>query len=117
MSKNLVCIDIYTVNEGDTLYSVAEKYELPVSLLMKVNGIDNPYNLLIGTRLCIPGTEDQLENKEESKPECKTHTVAAGDTLYLIAKKHNIKLDCLMRANPEIDPYNMLIGTVLRIPE
>ena len=94
MNHCLFCIDVYTVNEGDTLYSIAEKYDLPVSLLMKVNDIDNPYNLKIGTRLCIPGTEEQLPQAPE---QCqKTHTVKAGDTLYLIAKMHNIKLDALM---------------------
>ena len=100
MKTSLVCIDVYTVSEGDTLYSIAEKYDLPVSLLMKVN--------------CIPGTEDQLPQTPEN---CNTtHVVAPGDTLYLIAKKHGIKLDSLMRANPNIDPYNMLIGTELCIP-
>ena len=98
----------------EDIYSIAEKYDLPVSLLMKVNCIDNPYNLQIGTRLCIPGTEDQLPQTPEN---CNTtHVVAPGDTLYLIAKKHGIKLDSLMRANPNIDPYNMLIGTELCIP-
>lgn len=113
MTNCLFCIDVYTVNEGDTLYSIAEKYELPVSLLMKVNGIDNPYNLRIGTRLCIPGTEDQLP---PAQPCELKHTVKAGDTLYLIAKMHNIKLDALMRANPHIDPYNLMVGTELCIP-
>lgn len=116
MANTLVCIDVYTISEGDTLYSIAEKYELPVSLLMKVNDIDNPYNLQIGARLCIPGTEDQLPDREEELPR-KTHTVVAGDTLYLIAKKHGVRLDNLMRANPDIDPYNMLVGTILIIPE
>lgn len=114
MNTSLVCIDVYTVSEGDTLYSISEKYELPVSLLMKVNCIENPYNLQIGTRLCIPGTEDQLP--QTPKECCATHTVAPGDTLYLIAKKHGIKLEHLMSANPNIDPYNMLIGTELCIP-
>ena len=114
MNTSLVCIDVYTISQGDTLYSIAEKYDLPVSLLMKVNGIDNPYNLQIGTRLCIPGTEDQLPQAPE---ECfETYVVVPGDTLYLIAKKHGIKLDNLMRANPNIDPYNLLIGTELCIP-
>ena len=116
MTNTLVCIDVYTISEGDTLYSIAEKYELAVSLLMKVNDIDNPYNLQIGTRLCIPGTEEQLPDREEQLPR-RTHTVIAGDTLYLIAKKHGVRLDSLMRANPDIDPYNMLVGTILIIPE
>ena len=114
MNTSLVCVDIYTVNEGDTLYSISEKYDLPVSLLMKVNGILDPYNLQIGHRLCIPGTVEQLPQKPER---CyKTHTVVAGDTLYLIAKMHQIRLESLMGANPDIDPYNLLIGTELRIP-
>jgi LysM repeat protein len=45
------------------------------------------------------------------------HTVVAGDTLYLIAKKHSIRLDALMRANPTMDPYNLMIGTELCIPQ
>ena len=115
MNTSLVCIDVYTVSDGDTLYSIAEKYDLPVSLLMRVNCIDNPYNLQIGTRLCIPGTEEQLPKPPSS---CKMkHTVVPGDTLYLIAKKHSIRLDALMRANPDMDPYNLMIGTELCIPE
>lgn len=55
MNHCLFCIDVYTVNEGDTLYSIAEKYDLPVTLLMKVNDIDNPYNLKIGTKALHPG--------------------------------------------------------------
>lgn len=114
MKTSLVCIDIYTVNKGDTLYSISEKYDVPVSLLMRINCIDDPYNLQVGVKLCIPGTEDQLPGN--SPAPYKTHTVIPGDTLYLIAKKHGIKLDSLMRANPDIDPYNLLIGTELRIP-
>ena len=67
MKNCLYCIDVYTVSEGDTLYSIAEKYELPVSLLMKVNGIENPYNLQIGTRLCIPGTADQRPRRKAAR--------------------------------------------------
>ena len=114
MNTSLVCIDVYTVSEGDTLYSIAEKYDLPVSLLMKVNGIEDPYNLQIQTKLWIPGTEDQLPSEPENHFDI--HVVVPGDTLYLIAKKHKIRLDALMRANPNIDPYNMMIGTELLIP-
>ena len=49
-------------------------------------------------------------------PKPKTHTVKAGDTLYLIARMHNIRLDDLMDANPNVDPYNLMIGTILRLP-
>lgn len=117
MNNSLVCIDVYTVASGDTLYTIADKYDLPVSLLMKVNYITNPYNLQIGTKLCIPGDPSQLPSAQEERPVAKTHKVIAGDTLYLIAKMHNIRLDDIMTANPDIDPYNLMIGTELIIPQ
>ena len=117
MKNTLVCIDVYTVSSGDTLYSIAEKYDLPVSLLMKVNQIANPYNLQMGTRLCIPGDPSQLPAQPAPPaPRPIKHVVEAGDTLYLIAKKHGVRLDDLMNENPEIDPYNLMIGTILFIP-
>lgn len=120
MNQTLVCVDIYTISAGDTLYSIAEKYDLPVPLLMKVNCITNPYNLQIGAKLCIPGNPSQLPQppvqEEPSQPQQTIHVVEAGDTLYLIAKKHGVKLDDIMNANPSIDPYNLMIGTELVIP-
>lgn len=118
MSDSLVCIDVYTVKAGDTLYSIADSYDLPVSLLMKVNSISNPYNVSIGAQLCIPGSPSQLPPAGTPQaPACIVHEVASGDTLYLIAKKHGVKLDELMNANPDIDPYNLLIGTRLCVPQ
>lgn len=122
MNNSLVCIDVYTVASGDTLYTIADKYDLPVSLLMKVNYITNPYNLQIGTKLCIPGDASQLPQtpaapEEKPTPKPMVHKVIAGDTLYLIAKMHSIKLDDIMDANPNIDPYNLMIGTELIIPQ
>lgn len=118
MNNTLVCIDVYTVSAGDTLYTIAQKYDLPVSLLMKVNQITNPYNLKTGTRLCIPGDPSQLpqECPQPQKPQPLIHVVKAGDTLYLIARMHEVKLDDLMAANPGIDPYNLMIGTELVVP-
>jgi len=142
MDTTLVCIDVYTVKEGDTLYAIAETYDLPVSLLMKINCITDPYNLQIGTKLCIPGTPDQIPNHPEPpvkperpdtpgrpdmdlparppmppvRPPKRRHTVVSGDTLYLIAKRYSVRLDDLMEENPHLDPYNLMIGTELIIP-
>lgn len=153
MAKCLVCIDVYTVEAGDTLYSIAGRYDIPVQLLMKVNRIRNPYNLRIGRKLCIPGTSapgnqpaspcpgpvplptpDLPGNQPASPfpgpvplptpdlpggaPECRgtLHTVAAGDTLYMIAKKYRVNLGAIIDANPGVDPYNLRIGMKICVP-
>ena len=58
MANEYVCIDVYTVQAGDTLYSIAQRYKVDVGLLMRANQVRNPYNLRIGTKLCIPGLAD-----------------------------------------------------------
>lgn len=65
MNKCLVCVDVYQVQAGDTLYSIGRRYNVSVGLLMKANMIDNPYDLRIGLKLCIPGFENELPEMPE----------------------------------------------------
>jgi len=126
-------VEVYTVKAGDTLYAISQAYGVPVAVLMQVNRILNPYNLKIGQKICIPGRDsagggnsgnnngNNSGNNNGSgtpAPVCdgKMHTIAKGDTLYMIAKKYQVPLAVIMRANPNIDPYNLKIGQQLCIP-
>ena len=60
MANHYICTDVYTVRAGDTLYSIAQRYQVEVDLLMRANRVRNPYNLRIGTKLCIPGLRRTL---------------------------------------------------------
>ena len=46
----------------------------------------------------------------------RTHTVKAGETLRVIARKYGVKVDALMTANPKLDPRRLPVGQVLSIP-
>jgi LysM repeat protein len=46
----------------------------------------------------------------------RTHTVKAGETPSLIAKKYGVKLEALLAANPNLDPRRLKVGQTLRIP-
>lgn len=139
MANRYICTDVYTVQAGDTLYAIAQQYQVDVNLLMRANRIRNPYNLRIGARLCIPGLaenkpaptppplpqvppdepQDGAESPDTPAPpaNCQAiHIVKSGDTLYMIAKQHNVTLEALMEANKSIDPYNMQIGQEICIP-
>jgi LysM repeat protein len=46
----------------------------------------------------------------------RAHTVKAGETPSLIARKYGVKLDALMAANPKVDPRRLQVGQILAIP-
>lgn len=46
----------------------------------------------------------------------RTHTVRAGETAGLIAKRYGVKLSALLAANPNLEPRRLKVGQVLRVP-
>ncbi|HHU51451.1 MAG TPA: LysM peptidoglycan-binding domain-containing protein, partial [Firmicutes bacterium] len=103
----------HTVQAGETLFSIAARYNTTVGALLRANpGID-PDRLLIGQRICIPAVVPP------PPPPCPGgffHTVQAGETLFSIAARYNTTVGALLRANPGIDPDRLLIGQQICIP-
>lgn len=98
--------DTYIVQKGDSLWSIANKFNMTVSELKNLNNLTN--NLLsIGQVLKI---KDSSNNGET------TYTVQKGDSLWVIANKYDITTE-------ELKSYNNLtsnllsIGQVLKIPQ
>lgn len=78
----------YTVQKGDSLYSIARKYSTTIDKIKDLNNLTT--NLLsIGQVLLIP-TDTDLET---------TYTVQKGDSLYRIAKKYDTTVDRLKQLN------------------
>ena len=45
-----------------------------------------------------------------------THTVRRGDTLYNLSQKYGTTLRAVETANPDVDPTNLAVGSVLTVP-
>lgn len=104
----------YTIKAGDTLYFLAIRYNTTVDAIMALNPGINPENLQIGQVICIP------EKTVSPMPPCPYgvyYTVRPGDTFYLIAQRFCVNVHDLMRANPGVDPNNLMIGQLLCIPK
>lgn len=102
---------MYTVKKGDSLYSIARKYNTTVSAIQNLNYLTSN-NLTIGQVLRIPEMytpEDQM-----FLPNYVNYTVKKGDTLYSIARLYNIDVNTLSKDNG-LTSNNLTIGQTLRI--
>lgn len=112
----------YTIKNGDTLYAISAKYDVPVSTLMKDNGITN--NILTpGKTLRIRVMESTQGIEECLGPDytpptsvsATVYTVQKGDSLYSIANKFNTSVSAITNLN-QLSTNNLTIGQQLKIP-
>ncbi|AKF95140.1 LysM peptidoglycan-binding domain-containing protein [Brevibacillus laterosporus] len=47
----------YIVQRGDTLYAIAQRFGVPIDVLIRVNRLYPPYELYVGQTLFIPDQE------------------------------------------------------------
>lgn len=101
----------YTVKSGDTLYSIAGRYNTTVAQIVSANKLPNANLIRVGQVLKIPG-------KSTTPPPVTTtrYTVKAGDTLYSIANRYGTTVQKVMAANSITNPRLLQIGRVLVIP-
>ena len=95
-------MEIYTVKEGDTLWSVASEYGMSAEMLQADNQLTDS-KLAVGQTLVI---QEPLQ----------THTVQRGDTLTGIADMYQTTPDALLRLNPVLHGQGVLYpGQILTV--
>ena len=103
----------YVVQRGDSLYSIANRYNTTVNRIKEINGLTNN-TLSIGDVLQIPSAEI-IDIEVDTTSPSNTYTVQYGDTLYSIAADNNFDVDELIRLNNLTD-YSLYVGQILKIP-
>jgi len=80
-------MDIHVVKPGDTLYTLALEYGVPMSQISLDNGLETPSQLVVGQALVIRFPE-------------RTHTVQLGETLEGVARQYRTSVRTLYQNNP-----------------
>lgn len=126
----------YTIQSGDTLYTIAKKYEMSVSALKHINPLISANNLRLGMEISIlqsieentndkvdknvENTTDKNENKNdiiETEIEIPdTHIVVRGESLYSIAQKYAITIESLKNFN-QLNIGTLQVGQILALKE
>lgn len=128
----------YVVQNGDVLGLIAERYDVDVAELRRVNGLSG--NLIkVGQQLTIPAavgaapsasTASAAPAAAPTAPARPTtppapvscpvgavgHCVQSGDSLLGIASKYGVSVDAIRSANPSISGDLIRIGDVVALP-
>lgn len=101
---------IYIVQRGDTLYSIAKRFNTTVKNIVNNNGISNQNLIYPGQRLIIAKSTANIQTKYMS------YRIKKGDTLWGIANKYNTTVNELANINRIINVNRIYINQVIRIP-
>ncbi|MGC8707006.1 MAG: LysM peptidoglycan-binding domain-containing protein [Desulfurella sp.] len=114
--SNTQLTNIYIVKSGDTASTIANKYNVSLSELEKLNPQLNLSNINIGDRIILPNNvlndikNTQIAAQKKTFKNENFYTVEPGDTLTAISQKTGINMNIIKSLNPSIDWSNLQIG-------
>ncbi len=119
--KNKTNSNIYYVKTGDTLWEIAQKYNITVEDILTLNQLSN-YNIYIGQKLYIyENNNDYDDNNDNNSNNSNNkqyvyYTIKSGDILWNIAQKYETSVQKLVELNNIKNAYDLYIGRQLIIP-
>ncbi len=112
----------YQVEEGDSLWSIAQKFGVDLLVLLTVNNLD-PANPVIsaGRQIIIPGKDAQMPSPTALPTGMRKGTkveyqVQFGDSLLAIANQFNSTVDAIKLENKLENEGQIYVGQKLIIP-
>ncbi len=109
---------VHVVTWGETLSSIAERYNVSLEELLRVNALPNAHLIQAGQVLVIP-TGQPTEAPAAPVPPSgsgRTHVVSFGESLFAIALNYGVDMYELAAANGIANPDIIRPGQTLIIP-
>ncbi len=120
---------LYRVKPGDTLGAIALAYDVPQSVLVAANDLDNPHRLQVDQVLTVPSGTATLDypstalsqpagdvSLNADRPMLFAHRVSAGETIEQIASAYGVSKDAIVEASGLQDPNVIQTGQVISVP-
>ena len=84
-----------TIQPGDTLSEIANRYQVSITTLKQINKIHNPNKLQAGAKLILPSNGSHFSTDYSDG----VHTVKHGETLSEIANRYSISQSEIININ------------------
>lgn len=122
ISSEKVSIDgeayyIHIVQKGQTLYSISKAYHVSTEILLKENR-SAVYGLSEGDPLKIPVDsidEGELPAKKDHN-KFIYHKLQPGETVFALSRMYNIPEESIRESNPDVNVFDLPVGTEIAIP-
>jgi LysM repeat protein len=102
---------VYKVRRDDTLSSIARKFNMSVNDLKRINRLNLKGSIYPGMELNVYATKKVLKKRRR----VSKISVKKGDTLWSIAKRHNISVRELRLLNPKLRISGLKRGMILNV--
>lgn len=106
----------YIYTEGETLYSIAQKFNTTVGAILAANPGINPTNLYGGLQICVPRQQPPLM-ASACPIGTSPYQIKSGDTFAGIARKFNTTVQAIVSANPGVNPNTLRIGQTICVAQ
>jgi LysM repeat protein len=113
---------LYQVEEGDSLWAIAERFGVDLLVLITVNNLDpNSPNIQVGDQLTIPAPDTSLPSATplpENVPRGTLidYQVQLGDSILSIALAFNSTVESILEENEIENENEIFVGQVLVVP-
>jgi len=102
---------VYKIKKGDTLISIANKFNMKVDDIRKLNSFKKGKILRIGSEINVYAKKSDLKKRKK----VTKVVVKKGDTLWKIAKKYNLSMNEIRLLNPKVRTKGLRRGMILNV--
>ncbi len=108
--------EVYTVQPGDTLFSIAQRFGSTVEAIVSANDIANPSLITPGQKLLIPTVQQSPSSSPRTRRNSRVHPVRPGELLPGLAFRYGTTVWAL-RVDNDLNRLGLLWpGLELSIP-
>ncbi|MGI6189492.1 MAG: LysM peptidoglycan-binding domain-containing protein [Clostridiales bacterium] len=107
--------DVYTVQPGDSLWKIGQKFNVSLDKLFAANGLSSSSVIYPGQKIKIPGKNGI--SVPEPNESYITHVIVKGDTLWKLSNKYGVTVADITKANGISASAILYVGQTIKIPK